>query len=59
MKIPFLLKKKVETRVARQKYGLVRALINNMVIGVSEKFERRLQMVGVGYRSQVSGKDLT
>jgi len=51
--------KKVETRIARQKYGLVRALINNMVIGVSEQFERRLQMVGVGYRSQVSGKDLT
>ena len=30
-----------------------------MVIGVSEQFERRLQMVGVGYRSQVSGSDLT
>ena len=30
-----------------------------MVIGVSEQFERRLQMVGVGYRSQVSGNDLT
>ena len=51
--------KKIETRIARQKYGLVRALINNMVIGVSEKFERRLQMIGVGYRSQVSGQSLT
>jgi large subunit ribosomal protein L6 len=51
--------KKQETRIARQKYGLTRALINNMVIGVSEKFERRLQMIGVGYRSQVSGKNLT
>jgi len=51
--------KKLETRIARQKYGLTRALINNMVIGVSEKFERRLQMIGVGYRSQVSGKNLT
>ena len=50
--------KKLETRIARQKYGLTRALINNMVIGVSEKFERRLQMIGVGYRSQVSGKNL-
>ena len=29
-----------------------------MVIGVSEKFERRLTLVGVGYRSQVKGKDL-
>ena len=54
-----IVEKKVETRIARQKYGLVRALINNMVIGVSEQFERRLQMVGVGYRSQVSGNDLT
>jgi len=51
--------KKIETRIARQKYGLARALINNMVIGVSNKFERRLQMIGVGYRSQVSGKNLT
>lgn len=51
--------KKIETRIARQKYGLTRALINNMVIGVSERFERRLQMIGVGYRSQVSGSSLT
>ena len=51
--------KKIETRIARQKYGLTRALINNMVIGVSEKFERRLQMIGVGYRSQVAGNNLT
>jgi large subunit ribosomal protein L6 len=54
-----IVNKKIETRIARQKYGLTRALINNMVIGVSEKFERRLQMIGVGYRSQVSGKKLT
>ena len=51
--------KKIETRIARQKYGLTRAIINNMVIGVSEKFERRLQMIGVGYRSQVAGNSLT
>ena len=51
--------KKIETRIARQKYGLTRALINNMVIGVSERFERRLQMIGVGYRSQVAGNSLT
>ena len=51
--------KKIETRIARQKYGLTRALINDMVIGVSEKFERRLQMIGVGYRSAVSGNSLT
>jgi large subunit ribosomal protein L6 len=54
-----IVNKKIETRIARQKYGLTSALINNMVIGVCEKFERRLQMIGVGYRSQVSGKKLT
>ena len=54
-----IVNKRIETRIARQKYGLTRALINNMVIGVSEKFERRLQMIGVGYRSQVSGNKLT
>ena len=30
-----------------------------MVIGVSEKFEKKMQMIGVGYRAQVQGKKLT
>jgi len=34
-------------------------LINNMVIGVSDGFSKRLELVGVGYRSQITGKDLT
>ncbi len=38
--------------------GTMRALVNNMVVGVSEGFERKLQLVGVGYRAQVSGKEL-
>ena len=46
------------TRIANQLYGLTRTLINNMVIGVSEKFERTLQLQGVGYRAQLQGKDL-
>lgn len=46
------------TRQARELHGLSRTLINNMVIGVSNKFERRLEIKGVGYRSQVKGKDL-
>jgi|TARA_B110000459_G_scaffold198827_1_gene244417 large subunit ribosomal protein L6 len=48
-----------DSRIARQKHGLTRSLINNMIIGVSKKFNRQLQMVGVGYRSQVSGNTLT
>nr|QWK41876.1 ribosomal protein L6 [Protohalopteris sp.] len=46
------------TRIANQLYGLTRTLINNMVIGVSNKFERILQLQGVGYRAQVTGNDL-
>lgn len=38
--------------------GTTRALINNMVQGVSQGFERRLQLVGVGYRAQLQGQKL-
>ena len=53
------LTKNEETIKARQKYGLTRSLLNNIVIGVSEKFDKKLQMIGVGYRAQVQGKKLT
>ncbi|MBF6059054.1 MULTISPECIES: 50S ribosomal protein L6 [Thiomicrorhabdus] len=41
--------------------GTVRSVINNMVIGVTEGFEKRLQLVGVGYRAKAAGNtvDLT
>jgi ribosomal protein L6, bacterial type len=39
--------------------GTYRALINNMVVGVSEGFEKKLQLVGVGYRAQAQGNKLT
>ncbi len=42
----------------RKFHGLYRSLINNIVIGVSEGFTRKLQLEGVGYRSSVAGKDL-
>jgi large subunit ribosomal protein L6 len=38
--------------------GTVRALVNNMVTGVSKGFERKLQLVGVGYRAQAQGDKL-
>lgn len=38
--------------------GTMRALINNMVTGVSQGFERKLELVGVGYRAQSKGKSL-
>lgn len=37
-------------------YGLYRALINNMVIGTTEGYEKRLEMIGVGYRAAVQGE---
>jgi len=42
----------------RALHGLTRALINNMVIGVSEGFEKVLQIEGVGYRPEADGADL-
>lgn len=39
--------------------GTTRALLNNMVVGVSHGFERKLQLVGVGYRAQAQGNNLS
>jgi len=39
-------------------HGLYRSLLNNMVIGVSEGFEKKLEMIGVGYRAAVKGESL-
>src|SRR5690554_2805031 len=38
--------------------GTSRALVNNMVVGVSEGFQRKLQLNGVGYRAKATGKSL-
>ena len=42
----------------RALHGLTRALIANMVHGVSQEFAKELEIVGVGYRAQMKGKDL-
>ncbi|WP_342388326.1 50S ribosomal protein L6 [Salinicoccus bachuensis] len=42
----------------RTNHGTTRALINNMVVGVSQGFSRDLELVGVGYRAQMQGKKL-
>ena len=39
-------------------HGLYRALINNMVVGTSQGFEKKLELVGVGYRASHSGQKL-
>ena len=43
---------------SRSRQGLVRSLINNMVLGVVEGFKKNLEIKGVGYRAEVKGKDL-
>ncbi len=43
----------------RALHGLTRTLINNMIIGVSQGYEKKLEIVGVGYRAAKEGKKLT
>ena len=47
-----------DTKQAQAAWGTTRALIQNMVTGVSAGFEKRLQIQGVGYRAALQGKDL-
>jgi large subunit ribosomal protein L6 len=54
-----LVKQRDDSRAARQRHGLSRTLISNMVEGVSQGFQRRLEIIGVGYRAQVQGQNLT
>jgi len=54
-----LVKRRDESRTARQMHGLSRTLVANMVEGVSQGFQRRLEIQGVGYRAQVQGRNLT
>jgi large subunit ribosomal protein L6 len=42
----------------RALHGLARSLVANMVTGVSAGFERRLDIVGIGYRAQMQGKNI-
>ena len=42
----------------RSKHGLYRALIHNMIVGVSEGFQKQLEVIGVGYRANASGQRL-
>ena len=42
----------------RALHGLTRALINNMVIGVTDGFRKSLEIIGTGYRAELQGQDL-
>ncbi|MBM3624157.1 MAG: 50S ribosomal protein L6, partial [Alphaproteobacteria bacterium] len=47
-----------ETKRARALWGTARARINNIVVGVTTGFEKKLEITGVGYRAAVQGKSL-
>jgi len=50
--------KTTDTRDAAARFGLSRTLLSNMVVGVHEGFTKALEIVGVGYRATLKGKDL-
>lgn len=47
-----------DIKAVRAAHGMTRAILNNMVTGVSRGFEKKLDIVGVGYRAQMQGKNL-
>lgn len=53
-----IVKPKDDHRKTRALHGLTRALVGNMVTGVSEGFERKLTLIGVGYRASVKGSSI-
>ena len=53
-----VIKRPNDNKVNRSLHGLYRSLVSNMVIGVSKGYEKKLQIVGVGYRATKKGKDL-
>ena len=53
------LERPTDAKPHRAMHGLYRSLVNNMVVGVTEGFQKTLELVGTGYRAQVDGKTLT
>lgn len=47
-----------DSREAKAFHGLTRSLVNNMVVGVHEGYEKKLELVGVGYRAALKGNSL-
>jgi large subunit ribosomal protein L6 len=53
------LERPTDSKPHKAMHGLYRALVHNMVVGVTEGFTKTLEMVGTGYRASVEGKTLT
>lgn len=54
-----IVKRKKEDKISKSLHGLIRSLIANMVTGVEKGWQKRLELVGVGFRSQTDGSKLT
>ncbi|MBU0766545.1 50S ribosomal protein L6 [Patescibacteria group bacterium] len=54
-----LIERKDDLAQSRARHGLTRQLVANMIQGVSEGYEKKLEIIGVGYKAQVQGKKLT
>ena len=54
-----IVERESDQRQHRALHGLTRSLVNNMVMGVTEGFEKRLEIIGTGYRAQPTSKGLT
>lgn len=54
-----LVKRQGDDKRSRSYHGLMRTLIANMVEGVSKGFEKKLEIVGIGYRSELKGNGIT
>jgi len=53
-----ILSRPSESKSHKSLHGLYRALIHNMVVGVSEGYKKELELVGVGYRAEAKGQNL-
>ncbi len=53
------IKRSDDARQSKMNHGLVRSLVNSMVVGVTDGFKIDLELSGVGYRAQVAGQKLT
>lgn len=51
-------KRKSESKIHKSMHGLFRMLIFNMVVGVTKGFQKKLEIIGTGYRASVEGKKL-
>lgn len=52
------IQKQKDSKTTKALLGLTRSLVLNMITGVSDGFEKKLELAGVGYRAQVTGEDL-